>query len=601
MVLQEILFPNSEVCMEKPLYFRIDENRSIFHVESGMIELKKNAYIYFDTLFNSFSLEKWLKYTRMNNLKLQIDIKGRCRLTVLRKQIIGTEMFVNVINEKILTSQDVETFECEIPCKADDKGIVCLAVEALEKGFEFHGGRYTSDVDEAQLNPVHIAMDICTFKRETYIKHNVDILNKWFINNPESPLFGHLDVFISDNGKTLDRKALQSEHVHIAPNKNAGGAGGFCRGMIEIIDDSKKSNKQYTNVLVMDDDVLINPDAIQRTYTLLRLMKPQYKGKTIAGAMMRLDRRNIQHECCGWWDGDIVNSRKTWLDMIDIYNVLRNEQEPLVNFNAWWYSCIPMEKISNDNLPLPIFIRFDDVEFGLRSGSDIISLNGICLWHEPFEYKYSSSMDYYHMRNGLILNALHVPEFSAKRAARHMRHEVLQNLMRYRYSNVELIFRGVDDFCEGPKALFAKDVEKLHKEIMGMSDKFQPLDQLDVAFDEEVYRSTQIWSERKGHRIFRLMTFNGLFLPAKGKSIVNAAANVPIMFYRKQKVLNYDVLGNRGFVSTRNRSQTLACIRKMFAMEKKLEANYARLREEYRTAKPEITSRAFWDKYLNLK
>ena len=111
MVLQEILFPNSEVCMEKPLYFRIDENRSIFHVESGMIELKKHAYIFFDTLFNSFSLEKWLKYTRMNNLKFQIDMKGSCRLTVLRRQIIGTEMFVNVINEKILTSQDVETFE----------------------------------------------------------------------------------------------------------------------------------------------------------------------------------------------------------------------------------------------------------------------------------------------------------------------------------------------------------------------------------------------------------------------------------------------------------------------------------------------------------
>ena len=38
-----------------------------------------------------------------------------------------------------------------------------------------------------------------------------------------------MKVFIADNGKSLDRERLSSEHICINPNRNLGGAGGFTR------------------------------------------------------------------------------------------------------------------------------------------------------------------------------------------------------------------------------------------------------------------------------------------------------------------------------------------------------------------------------------
>ncbi|RAZ20198.1 glycosyltransferase family 2 protein, partial [Klebsiella oxytoca] len=68
-----------------------------------------------------------------------------------------------------------------------------------------------------------------------------------------------------------------------------------------------------------------------------------------------------------------------------------------------------MELVRKDNLPLPIFIRGDDLEYGLRNMKTLILMNGICVWHEPFENKYSSFLAYYVIRNRLIDNAYHFP------------------------------------------------------------------------------------------------------------------------------------------------------------------------------------------------
>ena len=601
MILQEMLFPNYDTCPTYDMYFRLDESDrtvSCFDSSENTIFLPRKQRLYLDTYFNSFSVSKWRKYTNLNNLTLQLDLKGDICVQIYHKFIINGQMLMSIVEEKVCHSEERASFNFELPYASVDNGMFSCGMRSLSKSGAFYGGRYITDADEASLNKVDIAIDICTFKRETFVERNIALLNAGIIENPESPMYGHLDVFVSDNGKTLDVKKLSSDRVHISPNKNVGGAGGFARGMIEIIDYQKK--RDFSHALVMDDDVLINIDAIVRTYRFLQFVNKKYADKTIAGAMLRLDQRHIQHECCGVWDGEMVHSRHSQLNLCNIYEVLKNDSEDVVNFNAWWYSCIPMSKIGNDNLPLPIFIRFDDVEFGLRTGSDIISLTGVCLWHEPFEYKYSSSMEYYHMRNCLIINAYHKPGFDSTSAAKHMLHMVLGNLIRYRYNNCELIFRAVDDFCKGTEFLLNQDGEALHKEIMAASDKFLPLSQLDVMFDEDKYAQGKIWHESRVSRIIRKLTFNGLLLPAKGSSIVNAAVNVPLNFYHKKAVLNYDVSGHRGFVSKRSLAKTISIMFRAAGKAIKLKNRHAAVCSEYRRDQKLLTSRAFWNKYLSL-
>ena len=636
MIVQELLFPNYDTCACYEMYFRL-EGAGIATADAPLDTMRREVVFYdeqflrranihydsrvlrrayydpreravhlaswqpmgFDTYFNSFSIGKWCKYTRLNSLKLRLELKGGFQVSLMHMFSMYTGPLENVFCEAICRADERTAFEFDIPCDKWDRGIVCFRLNTLEgEDNVFYGGGYVTDMDEADLNPVNIAVDICTYRRESFVEGNIDLLRRGIIENPDSPVHGHLEVFISDNGQTLDVNRLQSERVHVFPNKNVGGAGGFARGMIEILD--RKQERSFTHALVMDDDVLIHTDAIVRTYRLLQFIKPEHAGKTVAGAMLRLDNRSMQHECCGLWDGFGVKNYKTMLDLTDIDNILLNENEILPNYNAWWYSCIPMSKISNDNLPLPIFYRYDDVEFGLRSGSDIITMNGICLWHEPFEFKYSSASHYYEIRNMMIVNACHMPEFGIKQALEVLRYVVKVSVGRYRYTDCELAFRAIEDFCKGPEFLFTTDGEVLHHEIMDAAEKLQPLDQLSVIFDECEYLKSQ-QKEPKGKKTLRFLTLNRNLWPRGGSSVVDATLNGVKDFAGKKQVLNYAVGNHRGFVSEYSARRLISTVKGLIRTERLLKKKHAEACEAYRQAAPILTSRDFWEGYLGMK
>jgi len=636
-ILQELRFPNYETCADYEMYFRL-EGESLAAVDAPQEKVPGELHHYerffrrkadirfdnaamrrayydpevralhlaswqragFDTYFNCFSVGKWNRYTRLDNLKLRLELQGSFHVSILHMYSMYTEPFEHIIRERVCRASVRTAFDFEIPLKGlDEGGIVCFRLYALEaEDNVFYGGGYVTDVDEAALNPVNIAIDTCTFRRERYITRNVALLNRDIMENPNNPMYGHLDMFISDNGRTLDVKAMQTDRVHIFPNRNVGGAGGFTRGMIEILD--MLPERPFTHVLVMDDDVLINTDAILRTYRLLQFLKPECLGKTVAGAMLRLDNRSLQHECGGWWNGFCVRNDKTMLDLTQINNILFNEKEDMANYNAWWYSCIPISKISNDNLPLPIFIRYDDVEYGLRTGSDIIAMSGICLWHEPFEYRFSSSSQYYEIRNEMIVNALHWPDWGFKQAREVLRYSVKVNIGRYRYSDCKLAFKAMEDFCRGPEFLLNTDGEALHKEVMMIGDRFQPLKELPVRFDENEYIKSQR-QEKPAKKGLRILTLNKHLLPRKGDAVVDAALNGVKDFAGKKRVLNYDVGGNRGFVTEYNGKRLMESLRGYRRTVRMMKAKYAPACQAWRQAMPTLTSREFWDKYLGLK
>lgn len=636
MILQELRFPNYETCADYDMYFRLEGEstaavdapqekvpgelthyerffrrradihydnaalrRAYYDPETRALHLASWQRAGFDTYFNCFSVSKWNRYTRLDNLKLRIELKGSFQVTLLHMYSMYTEPFEHAFCERVCRASDRTAFEFDIPLNNLEGGVVCFRLYALEGADNvFYGGGYVTDVDEAALNPVDIAIDTCTFRRERYIMRNVDIMNRDIIENPKNPVYGHLDIFISDNGQTLDVNAMQSDRVHIFPNRNVGGAGGFTRGMIEILDMMPK--RPFTHVLVMDDDVLINTDAIVRTYRLLQFLKPEFLGKTVAGAMLRLDDRCLQHECGGWWDGFCVRNDKTMLDLTRIENILFNEKEDMANYNAWWYSCIPVSKISNDNLPLPIFIRYDDVEYGLRTGSDIIAMSGICLWHEPFEYRFSSSSQYYEIRNEMIVNALHWPSFGFKQAREVLRYSVKVNIGRYRYSDCKLAFKAMEDFCKGPEFLLNTDGEALHREVMMIGDRFQPLKELPVRFDENEYIKSQRM-EKPAKKRLRILTLNKHLMRRKGDAVVDAALNGVKDFAGKKRVLNYDVGGNRGFVTEYNGKRLMETMRGYRRTASMMKSRYDKACKAWRQAMPKLTSRSFWDGYLGLK
>ena len=174
------------------------------------------------------------------------------------------------------------------------------------------------------------------------------------------------------------------------------------------------------------------------------------------------------------------------------------------------------------------------------------------------------------------------------------------NIGRYRYSDCKLAFKAMEDFCKGPDFLLNTDGEALHKEVMMIGDRFQPLKELPVRFDENEYIKSQRM-EKPAKKRLRILTLNKHLMRRKGDAVVDAALNGVKDFAGKKRVLNYDVGGNRGFVTEYNRKRLMETLRGYRRTVKMMKAKYSKACEAWRQAMPTLTSRAFWDGYLGLK
>lgn len=605
MEIQKILFPQIGRCTEEELYFRLDgkdkksyvEKRIQYLYKNQRIDFEKQGKVLFDTYFNGLSIEKWEKYTKIENVSLKLKISGKFRVLLINKEKIGVNISERIVLEEILESDILQEFTIPYPVE-NKKGMYTFTLEALENGSKFYGGAYISDIDEKTLKEVKIGIGICTYKREAFIEKNIKILKEAILTNQCSPLYGHLEVFIADNGKSLDMESLQSEKVHIYPNRNLGGAGGFTRDMIEMC----RNNDKYhiTHVLLMDDDIVIEPEALTKTYILLSLIKDEYKDAFIGGAMLRTDQQYQQVESGAAWNGGNLNSLKNGLDLRLCEACLYNETEEYAEYNAWWYCCFRISIAREDNLPLPIFIRGDDLEYGLRNMKNLILMNGICVWHEPFENKYSSFLEYYIIRNLLIDNSFHCQWYGKKQLKKTMFKHCVQEILFYRYRNVELYLQGIKDFLKGPAWLMEQDGEALHKKVMSEGYKAQNLEELPIGFNYSIYEGNLKINNTFRSKLKRDLTFNGMIFPAKGDTIVSTTMVKTPQCYRKKRVMYYDETAKKAFVTERSIEKTMRYMLKTVGMLFEISLKLSKAQEAYRREGLKLRTLEFWKGYLEI-
>ncbi len=598
--IQNLILPQVGVCMEYNMFYRTPTPEMTDHErdEHCIRFMERRIVCDFATYFNGLSIEKWKKYTNIGKVSLCLILKGK--FDVVLENHVKVE---GNISSTIVDTQRVEgdgktaiSFPYEVYAY---RGMLSFSLISLEADAVFKGGWYEAEVEEKDLQDVNLAVNICTFKREHFIMRNIDLLNRNILKNPNSELYEHLQVFISDNGQTLPIDQLNTDKIHIVPNKNVGGAGGFSRGLIEII----KHQKEYpsTHAIMMDDDIIIQTESLVRTYMLLRCRKEQYKDMFVGGAMLRLDHQAIQVESGASWNAGRLISNKSGLDLNELDPCLYNEVEEYTEFNAWWYCCTPMSVVTTSNLPMPIFIRGDDLEYGLRNMKTLVLLNGICVWHEPFENKYSSFLQYYILRNMLYDNALHFRAFSKWKALMKLYRSAARDLLYYRYKNVELTARGVNDFLKGVDFLLKTDGEKLHKEIMADSYKAAPIEELPYQFRYPDYDASLRENESRIRRIFRMLTLNGYLLPVRKNSIkcVSMAACKPINFYRQKTVVNYDAGTNKAFITRKSYKDLIHCLSVLAGTTLKVIGGFDKAKRDFAENGYKVQNKEFWNEYLD--
>ena len=275
-------------------------------------------------------------------------------------------------------------------------------------------GRWTV---EAPATDRHTSMVVCTHNRP------VDCVTTLRTILDDDAALGALDrILVVDQG--TQRVDAQPEFDEIASGlgdrltyitqSNLGGAGGFTRGLYELVERGTDPN---TDVLLMDDDVRCEPEVVVRLSAFAR----HTAVPTIVGAQML----NLLHptqviagaECADFIDLACGRRPEGAVGESDVTGYFpdgtKNVQDRRVDadYNGWWACLIPAEVTRAIGYPLPLFFQWDDVEYGYRArahGFPTVTLPGAGLWHADFQWKdWDDWRRYFNHRNSMITAAMH--------------------------------------------------------------------------------------------------------------------------------------------------------------------------------------------------
>lgn len=573
----------------------------------------------FFTYFNACSLAKWKKYAGIKRVYLHLEFANEainkeyaCTIQFFGRSYLDSAAS-SLASGVRLTSTMGKTkengslvFDLLIP--ETDYEVIGFALD-VRGGVVLEKAYYYARVAEEQINPVKIALCTTTFLKEDYIIPNIELVKNEVLA-ADDVIAKNFHMFVIDNGRTLDAEALSDEGVTVLPNPNVGGSGGFARGMMEAM----KHDENFTHVLLMDDDVSISTESLRRTFNLLSLATGKYKNAFINGAMLVAEEPNRQFEDVSYVVNSgaytSVKSNKYYMDQQQY--IVRNEHidvEIPKAYGAWWFSCIPVSAIEQVGLPLPLFVRCDDVEYGMRAKPIYMSMNGICVWHDGFMGRSRASVDsYQYVRNFLIMIAM-TDCSSQDLFMLRMERALRLQLRVMSYDAADLILDGIADYLKGPDYFASLNGEEVIKRNAKKNEKLVPLDELAEPYRNVTYNKRLLGDQSRIKPLLKLMRtlpYDRHLLPD-----VLLRDTPEAVFYSGLSILSprtigtktlvaIDLEGNQGAVRHMDRERYQQIMDRWKALKSELKERGDEVRAAYKEAQPYLTSTEFWEKYLGL-
>jgi galactofuranosylgalactofuranosylrhamnosyl-N-acetylglucosaminyl-diphospho-decaprenol beta-1,5/1,6-galactofuranosyltransferase len=284
-----------------------------------------------------------------------------------------------------------------------------------------------------------------------------------------------------------------------------------------------------------------------------------------------------------------------------------------VDYNAWWMCLIPRAVAEDLGLPLPLFIKWDDAEYGLRArsrGYRTATVPGIAIWHMSFMEKDDTSdwQAYFHYRNRFVAAALHGPD-NPRALLQDTIKRTLRHLLLMEYSAVALQAKALSDFLAGPQALFANLASVLGevRELRSQFDDGRPLDSASqVPLSDLDALAAQVFPEPPTQKLAIVKTMarsmvRNLRAPDPHFQVVpqrNVPSRQAQWFVLSQlDSATVSTPDGRGVTFRRRdpelfRSMLANSIRQLRTIGKA----WPTLRQQYRDALPELTSREAWER-----
>jgi galactofuranosylgalactofuranosylrhamnosyl-N-acetylglucosaminyl-diphospho-decaprenol beta-1,5/1,6-galactofuranosyltransferase len=446
------------------------ESRTSIRVPSG-------ERLSFGTYFNAFPASYWRRWTVVDEVTLTVEVQGTGAAVIVYKSMARGH------SQRVAASatEDDRPTRFTFPLTLKpfiDGGWYWYDVVASDEDVRVTSAEWSAEVpaDRAQHGTVDLA--ITTMNRPDYVAKLLTQIGE------TDELRPYLDsVLVMEQGTELMR---DSEHfpaaekslgdlLRVIEQGNLGGSGGYARGQLESV---RKGTATYA--MMMDDDVVCEPEGILRAITFGDLAK---RPTIVGGHMFDIYKRATLHSF-----GEIVQPWRFWwqtrpdghtqwdFSARNLRSARWLHKRADVDYNGWFMCLIPRQVLEDIGLSLPLFIKWDDSEFGLRAkeaGYPTVSLPGAAVWHIPWTDK-NDGLDwqsYFHQRNRFIAALLHSQYPNGGRMVRESFNHQIKHLVSMQYATVEMRHRALEDVLAGPYALHGQLASK-RSEINELAKQF---------------------------------------------------------------------------------------------------------------------------------
>ncbi|MHA7666696.1 glycosyltransferase [Mycolicibacterium sp. HS_4_1] len=582
------------------------------------LEIGAESEVSFATYFNAFPASYWRRWSILTAVVLRVELTGSARVDVYRSKATGARITVG--GSEIVSGDDglPAVVEFEIGLEPfEDGGWIWFDITTDSPVTVHNAGWYAPVEAPGRAN---VTIGIPTFNRPADAVNALAALTS-------DPLVDKVigAVIVSDQGtnKVKDHPdfaaaaAPLADRLAIHNQPNLGGSGGYSRVMYEAL-----RHTDCEQILFMDDDIRVEPDSVLRALALNRFAKSP---TLIGGQMLNLQEPSHLHVM-----GEMVDAANfMWTHAINAEYDHNFAKYPLsdedsdrskllhrridVDYNGWWMCMIPRSVAEELGQPLPLFIKWDDADYGLRAaehGYPTVTLPGAAIWHMAWSDK-DDAIDwqaYFHLRNRLVVAALHWDGNIRGLLASHLK-ATFKHLLCLEYSTVAIQNRAMDDFLAGPDNLF-NILESSLPEVRAMRTAYPDAVVLESA------TTLPAPSDKKWRRTVKIPTSLPSIAVRLARGVVNQLKphdpehhvrpqiNVATQDARWFSLCMVDgvtvtTADGRGVVyRQRDREKMFELLRESLKRQALLARKFNRLRKVYRNALPELTSQEKWESVL---
>lgn len=582
-ILQNIIFPVAEQADKTALF--VKGNHGAAHISDNLHEfaLKEDDIVDFATYFNSFSHKKWFELTGISSLGLRISGEGCVTVRILAYNKTASAF---PVHEETIVFDKSE--HCILLPKVESIPGTMIGIElkTTDKTARIKNPAWiTWDVPK---RTVRLAAVVTTFKREKAVLNAI-----WKFRNIIIPRSVNADIelFVIDNGCSVSLPD-NNLHIHLVPNPNLGGAGGFARGLLEV-----QKRGGFSHMLFMDDDAACEPESVWRSCALLSYA--QNERLSIAGSMFYTEEPMVQYEkgasLIMHGRGGIWKSYCSDRNLSDIVAVAGNDLSEQANYGGWWFFAFPVGAVSK--YPFPFFVRGDDTDFSVSNNLEIATLNGVAAWCENFGYKIAPSVEYLAWRSWFALTLLHSDRRKIKKCYRLCWKLALRHALRYQYGCAHAVLDALEDVAKGPD--FFKQNPAPVEKLKNLGNEY-PADKVDVSL---VSQLVSVPRKRKLIRkLLGRLTLYGLLLPERFICKCYIHVRSP-WSTKKWDLLKYDGavygVGENVALFKRDRRALKNVIFRIFAIRMKFLNRLNGLQKDYQNKADSLRTRHYWEETFN--